>query len=153
FGKTDEAAYGAQGSGVDEEDEDSEASRRNQPTLTLIQVDTRLADSGSPASQQPGRLAVAAGATLLTFYTNDTVANDDFASRAKQALTMFDQDKNGYLEPSEVPESLQNQLGRFEAVDVDEDGKIYVQEIEVFLAQQQAGLRAQVHARATDSED
>jgi Ca2+-binding EF-hand superfamily protein len=90
---------------------------------------------------------------LLTFYTNDTVASDSFAARAKQVLAMFDQNKNGYLEASEVPESLQGQLGRFEAVDTDEDGKAYPHEIEAFLAQQQAGLRAQIHARATDSED
>src|SRR4029079_6123946 len=91
--------------------------------------------------------------SLLTFYTNDTVASDSFAARAKQVLAMFDQNKNGYLEASEVPESLQGQLGRFEAVDTDEDGKAYPHEIEAFLAQQQAGLRAQIHARATDSED
>jgi Ca2+-binding EF-hand superfamily protein len=66
---------------------------------------------------------------------------------------MFDQNKDGYLEKSEVPESLQGQLGRFEAVDTNEDGKAYPHEIEAFLAQQQAGLRAQIHAKATDSED
>jgi EF hand len=66
---------------------------------------------------------------------------------------MLDQNKDGYLEKSEVPETLQGQLGRFEAVDADEDGKAYAHEIEAFLAQQQAGLRAQIHARATDSED
>ena len=90
---------------------------------------------------------------MLTFYTNDTVAAATFAARAKQALDMFDQNKDGYLEKSEVPETLQGQLGRFEAVDADEDGKAYPHEIEAFLAQQQAGLRAQIHARATDSED
>jgi hypothetical protein len=48
---------------------------------------------------------------------------------------------------------LQGQFGRFEAVDTDGDGKAYPHEIEAFLAQQQAGLRAQIHARATDTED
>ena len=43
---------------------------------------------------------------MLTFYTNDTVASDDFSARAKQALGMFDQNKDGYLEASEVPETL-----------------------------------------------
>jgi Ca2+-binding EF-hand superfamily protein len=70
-----------------------------------------------------------------------------------QALGMFDQNKDGYLEKSELPESLQGQLGRFEAVDADDDGKAYAHEIEAFLAQQQAGLRAQIHAKATDTED
>src|SRR5262249_48001344 len=92
------------------------------------------------------------GSTIV-FATNDTVASTEFAARAKQALDMFDQNKDGYLERSELPESLQGQLGRFEAVDADGDGKAYPSEIEAFLSQQQAGLRAQIHARATDTED
>jgi Ca2+-binding EF-hand superfamily protein len=121
--------------------------------LKLVHVDPRLAVDSQRVSEQRGRLTVAIAGSLLTFYTNDTVASDDFAARAKQALEMFDQNKDGYLEKSEVPESLQGQLGRFEAVDADEDGKAYPHEIEAFLAQQQAGLRAQIHAKATDSED
>jgi Ca2+-binding EF-hand superfamily protein len=123
------------------------------PRLKLVSIVPALAGSGSSVVEQPGRLTFAVGATLLTIYTNDTVASDDFSARAKQALDMFDQNKDGYLEKSEVPESLQPQLGRFEAVDADEDGKAYPHEIEAFLAQQQAGLRAQIHAKATDTED
>jgi Ca2+-binding EF-hand superfamily protein len=96
---------------------------------------------------------LAVGELALSFSTNDTVAGDDFAARAKEALTRLDQNKDGYLEASEIPESLQGQLGRFEAVDSDGDGKAYPHEIEAFLAQQQAGLRAQIHARAGDSRD
>ena len=50
-----------------------------------------------------------------------------------------------------MPESLQGQLGPFEAVDADGDGKAYPHEIEAFLAQQQAGLRAQIHSRVSDA--
>jgi Ca2+-binding EF-hand superfamily protein len=86
-------------------------------------------------------------------FRNDAVADTDFAARASQVLTMFDQNKDGYLEASEVPDSLQPQLGRFEAVDIDDDGKAFPKEIEAFLSQQQAGLRAQIHARVSDIED
>jgi Ca2+-binding EF-hand superfamily protein len=65
----------------------------------------------------------------------------------------LDGDKNGYLEKSEVPENAAPQLGQFEAVDTDEDGKVYQAEIVAFLKQQQAGLRAQIHAKASDRED
>ena len=44
-------------------------------------------------------------------------------------------------------------LARIEAVDTDEDGKVYAGEIVAFLAQQQAALRAQVHAKAGDRDD
>jgi len=134
-------------------EESDRPEKKDQPTLKLIRVDARLTGDSQQISEQPGRLTIAIGGGLLTFYTNDTVASEDFAARARQALEMFDQNKDGYLEKSEVPESLQGQLGRFEAVDTDEDGKAYPQEIEAFLAQQQAGLRAQIHAKATDSED
>ena len=52
-----------------------------------------------------------------------------------------------------MPENAGPQIGRFEAVDADEDGKVYPAEIAAYLAQQQAGLRAQIHARASDRED
>jgi Ca2+-binding EF-hand superfamily protein len=123
------------------------------PRLKLAHVNPRLAESGSAIVEHSGRLTIAVGGNRLTFYTNDTVASEDFSARAKQALGMFDQNKDGYLENSEVPESLQGQLGRFEAIDADDDGKAYPFEIEAFLAQQQAGLRAQIHAKAADTED
>jgi Ca2+-binding EF-hand superfamily protein len=124
-----------------------------QPRLRLVAVAPELARSGQSLAEQPGRLSISIGGMELTIYTNDTVLSDDFAARAQQALAMFDGNKDGYLEKSEVPESLQNQLGRFEAVDADEDGKAYPAEIEAFLRQQQAGLRAQIHARASDRDD
>jgi Ca2+-binding EF-hand superfamily protein len=142
------AEFGSSGDG---EQRPSDGGRR--PRLKLLHIEPALAGSGSSVVEQPGRLTVALAGTLLTFYTNDTVASDDFSARAKQALDMLDQNKDGYLENSEVPETLQGQLGRFEAVDADEDGKAYPYEIEAFLAQQQAGLRAQIHAKAADSED
>jgi Ca2+-binding EF-hand superfamily protein len=123
------------------------------PRLKLVHVAPELAGASDSVVEQSGRLTIAVGGNRLTFYTNDTVASDDFSARAMQSLGMFDQNKDGYLEKSEVPESLQGQLGRFEAVDADDDGKAYPYEIEAFLAQQQAGLRAQIHAKAADTED
>jgi Ca2+-binding EF-hand superfamily protein len=89
----------------------------------------------------------------LTIYTNDTVASEDFEARATQALMMFDANKNGYVEKDEVPEGVQAQFGQFEAIDTDEDGKAFAGEIAAYLSQQQAALRAQIHARASDRED
>jgi Ca2+-binding EF-hand superfamily protein len=123
------------------------------PRLKLVSIVPALAGDSTAMVEQPGRLTLVVGGILLTVYTNDTVASDDFSARAKQALGMFDRNKDGYLEKEEVPETLQMQLGRFEAVDADEDGKAYPHEVEAFLAQQQAGLRAQIHARASDQDD
>jgi Ca2+-binding EF-hand superfamily protein len=154
FGSQESAAGGQESAEDQNGDEDeSAAEARNRPRLRLVSIAPALAGSGSDIAAQPGRLTLTLGGTTLTLYTNDTVAGDNFSARAKQALDMFDQNKDGYLEKSEVPESLQGQLGRFEAIDADEDGKAYPYEIEAFLKQQQAGLRAQIHAKATDRED
>lgn len=104
-------------------------------------------------SEQAGRLTLTIGGMSLTFYTNDTVAAADFEAQAKQALDMYDADKNGYLESKEVPADAQAAFGSIEAVDTDEDAKVYPGEIVAFLSQQQAALRSQVHAKAEDRED
>ena len=103
--------------------------------------------------EQSGRLTLTIGGMSLTFFTNDTVAAADFEAQAKQAIDMYDADKNGYLESKEVPPDAQTAFGSFEAVDTDENAKVYPGEIFAFLSQQQAALRSQVHAKAEDRED
>jgi Ca2+-binding EF-hand superfamily protein len=154
------SGFRAQGSGGEEKDaaeEEGESPRGlNSPRLRIVGRTSAEADENRPepgGSAAVDRVVIALGELALAFSTNDMVASDDFAARAKEALNRLDQNKDGYLEASEIPDSLQSQLGRFEAVDDDGDGKAYPHEIEAFLAQQQAGLRAQIHARAGDSRD
>ena len=124
-----------------------------QAQIRLAGLSEELESVEHSVIEQPGRLTLNIGGMTLTFYTNDTVAAADFEAQAKQALEMFDADKNGYLEAKEVPENAQAAFGRIEAVDTDEDGKVYPGEIVNFLSQQQAALRAQIHAKAEDRED
>lgn len=138
---------------ADDEANETTNPPRNQPKLKLRHIAPELSTKSPIITDQTGRLTIFSGDSVLTIATNDTVARGNFAAQAKQSLAMFDQNKDGYLEASEVPEALQGQIGRFEAIDADGDGKAYPQEIEAFLTQQQAGLRAQIHARATDVED
>ena len=153
--------FGGQESGVgdresEETEEDAPAEAKTAkagPRLKIVSVLPSLAGAEPQISEQPGRATLRVGGVLLTLYTNDTVAGEDFAERAKQALAMYDANKDGYLVKEEVPENLQAQFGRFEAIDVDEDEKAYPGEIETFLKQQQAGLRSQIHAKAGDRED
>jgi Ca2+-binding EF-hand superfamily protein len=121
--------------------------------LRLLRADPGLLPSRDVVQQQPDRLIVPLAGVLVTVYTNDAVAAENHEARAQQALAMFDANRDGYLVPDEVPESLAGQLGRFEALDADDDGKAYAGEIATFLAQQQAGLRAQIHARVSDEPD
>ena len=123
------------------------------PRLRLVFLCPELEAMKRGVFEQPGRLLVQLGNLSLMLYAADQVGGADYEARAKQLLDQFDADKNGYLEAKEIPEQVQGQLARIEAVDTDEDGKVYTGEIVAFLAQQQAALRAQVHAKAGDRDD
>jgi Ca2+-binding EF-hand superfamily protein len=122
------------------------------PSVKLVSLIPALGET-QPLLEQPGRLTFRVAETTITVYLNDSVSGGNFAEQAQQILLALDGDKNGYLEKSEVPENGAPQLGQFDAVDTDEDGKVYLAEIVAFLEQQQAGLRAQIHAKASDRED
>jgi Ca2+-binding EF-hand superfamily protein len=123
------------------------------PKLKLVALCPELEAIKRGVFERPGRLLVQLGDMSLMLYAADQVGGADYEVRAKQLLESLDADKNGYLEAKEVPEQAQAQLARIEAVDTDEDGKVYTGEIVAFLAQQQAALRAQVHAKAGDRDD
>ncbi len=157
-GKSQESGDKRQETGdSDQESEEAETDEKPaakaEPKLRVVSAAPALAGESPQVVEQPGRLTIAIGGVLLTLYTNDTVASANFAEQARQAIAMYDNNKDGYLVKDEVPENLQAQFGRFEAIDADEDGKAFAGEIEAFLAQQQAGLRAQIHAKAGDRED
>ncbi|QDU31314.1 transaldolase/EF-hand domain-containing protein [Anatilimnocola aggregata] len=101
----------------------------------------------------PNRVTFRSPGVSLKFVRNDTLATVDFAAQAQQGLAMYDADANGYLESSEVSAAVQQQFGRFEALDADADGKVYLLEITDFLRQRQGAQRVQVHARVQDQED
>ena len=134
-------------------EEKSEATPPTAPRLRLVRVAPELDGATNNLIEQPSRLTFRLAGTAITFYINDTVAGGDYEARAQQSLTMFDGDKNGYLEESEIPEGARAQLGRIEAIDTDGDGKVYAGEIVAYLQQQQSALRAQIHAKASDRED
>jgi Ca2+-binding EF-hand superfamily protein len=123
------------------------------PRIRLVSIVPHLADAQASLAEQPGRITLRVGGIPITFYLNDTVAGGDFEAQARQALMGLDADKNGYLEEKEVPAGAAGQLGQFAAVDGDENGKVYPDEISEFLKQQQAGLRAQIHLLAADRDD
>lgn len=125
-------------------------------TVRLIASRLTTEQTGGAAPQVlelPGRVVLRWPGVALKLVRNDTLAAMDYEMLAQQGLTMYDTDANGYLETSEVNEMVQAQFARFEALDSDDDGKIYVGEVAAFLRQRQGAQRAQVHLRAQDQED
>jgi hypothetical protein len=102
FGRQDGSGFGVQGSGDRKEEAadsgDDSPRRPNLPRLRLISTQKTESEGGAV---QPGedvgidRVMLAVGEFTLSFYTNDTVASDDFAARAKEALARLDQNKYG----------------------------------------------------------
>lgn len=129
------------------------------PAPTSLQLlSSRLTPQQTGAAQPQtieysGRLILRWPGVSLTFVRNDTIAAIDYDAQAQQGLTMYDTDKNGYLEEKELNEMAQAQFARFDALDTDDDKRIYPGEIATFLRQRQGAQRAQVHARAQDQED
>lgn len=134
-----------------------EAEQSPKPTTVQL-VSSRLTaeQTGGVAPQvlnAPDRVILRWPGVALTFVRSDTISAVDDEMLAQQGLTMYDADANGYLEATEVNEMVQAQFARFEVLDSDNDGKVYVGEIAAFLRQRQGAQRAQVHTRAQDQED
>lgn len=85
----------------------------------------------------------------LAFSVNDTANPGDIAAQAEASFTQFDQDKNGYLEKSELPEPQQ---GSFDSWDGDADGKLYPEELKAALLAERTPLLNRVRAVITPGE-
>jgi len=68
-------------------------------------------------------------------------------ARGEALLQQLDQNRDGYLEKSEVVPPFDTQVP-FAAVDVDHDEKIYPKEVVAFFQKRRLPLLTQVHARA-----
>ena len=128
-----------------------------QPLIELLDLSAELTQQGfqaaSPTGKPAARLTLAGPQLELRLAVSDQVQGLA-ASQAEgeRLLATYDQDKNGYLELSEIPEPARATLP-LASVDKDGDGKLYVPEIVAFLAQRQAPQRAQVHAKGELHED
>jgi Ca2+-binding EF-hand superfamily protein len=157
FGKAGGSAEKKEEEGKEEKEgnkkPEASASPESPVQIKVVKMCGELEALPHSINEQNGRLTLIMGGMSLTFYTNDTVAAVDFEAQAKQSLDMYDADKNGYLESKEIPADAQAAFGSFEAVDSDENGKVYPGEVVAYLSQQQAALRSQIHAKAEDRED
>lgn len=83
------------------------------------------------------------GTRLSLFASRAAPQTINYEQQASAYLSRFDADKNGYLEKSELPENVFQQVA---AWDENEDGKIFAEEMTASLARQAAPLTSQVVA-------
>ena len=94
------------------------------------------------------------GGTMLTFYTNDTVASDDFAARAQAgAGNVRSETRTATWKRAKCPKACRgSSAGSRPSMPTKTARRIRARSRPI-SRQQQAGLRAQIHAKATDRED
>lgn len=114
--------------------------KTDQPSLAVDESSPSLRVAGKSSGSQSTfeldgvRLAVVINSAPKPNYRYDQVA--------KQYLTSYDKNKDGYLVVDEVP----GRLGQFQIWDLDEDGKVYPKEIEKAMTNMQAPTWDSVHA-------
>ncbi len=95
----------------------------------------------------PGRLTWRSAHAKLQFVIADQLQLTTAEDQQAQALfAQLDQNRDGYLEPSEVTQPSDTQIP-FAAVDANQDGKIYPQELVTFFRKRRLPLQVQVHTR------
>lgn len=108
------------------------------------------AEAASPQVQlhAPARLTWRPPQAAIQILLVDQIpsAAGDIA-RGEALLQQLDQNRDGYLEKSEVVPPFDAQVP-FAAVDVDHDEKIYPKEVSAFFQKRRLPLMTQVHARA-----
>jgi Ca2+-binding EF-hand superfamily protein len=102
--------------------------------------------------EQSRRLTLFLTDTVLILFANDTAGQESLAARAAVPFQQLDADKNGYLDEEEIPDGFAG-LPSFAALDQDEDGKVFPQEVERFFETQQTAWRKQIRCRAGEAGD
>lgn len=99
------------------------------------------------------RISVELRDAEVEFFVNEDPSLINYRQVAQNQFVMLDEDKNGYLDEDEFPDSLPGFAVPLEAVDQNGDGQVYAEELAKFLYLRQAAYRGQVRARAADQED
>ncbi|GAA4428644.1 hypothetical protein [Bremerella cremea] len=91
------------------------------------------------------------GNDWLVFKVRDGVNLEQLEQQASSLLELYDRNRDGYLEPDELPD--EGAPITFMAADQDNDNKVYAQEIEVALKQQNWFDRCHIRLQGIDGED
>ncbi|MEW4565005.1 hypothetical protein AB1K70_20940 [Bremerella sp. JC770] len=96
-------------------------------------------------------VAVDLGSDWLVFRSRDNASAYSAAEQAKNVLQIYDGNRDGYLEESELPE--QGTDIDFALADKDQDEKLYVEEIEASLLDRNWIQRCHIRLQGIDGDD
>ena len=136
----------------------------HRPALLQIEIrfGQRKADKSRlllrPTNLEPGHsqhaeqeVAVELGTDQLVFRVRDGVNSEAITTEATNLLSIYDGDRNNYLAPDELPDEFPDL--NFAAADKDGDEKLFVEEVETFLANRNWIQRCQVRMQGLEGED
>lgn len=122
------------------------------PRLRLSYVASELAIGEKSWLVHDTRVAISLPDTKITFFVNDA-AGGDFRAQAQMQIATYDANGDAYLVPSEIPDGLPGIAASWEALDEDGDGKLYLEELAIFLHDRTGTALCQIRARAADQPD
>ncbi|QDU73516.1 transaldolase/EF-hand domain-containing protein [Bremerella volcania] len=120
---------------------------KEQPRIAMVP----FKKSSAEPITRTDEVAVNLGSDWLVFRTRDNVSSEFAHQQAENLLQIYDGNRDGYLEESELPEQGTNI--NFALADKDEDEKLYVEEIEASLLQRNWIQRCHIRLQGIDGDD
>lgn len=120
--------------------------------VSLISLSPELGPADRVVSHTPRGLLLDLSGYRLQIVSDDRAPQPADEPSAQMLLTMYDADKNGYLDKTEAA-AAGPLAGDFDDVDTNEDGKIYVDEIESLLRGRRSPQLSAIQAVVRDDQD
>lgn len=120
--------------------------------VSLIQLSPELGPGDRVLSHLPNGLLLDWGDYRLQIASEDRAPQAADEPSAPMLLTMYDADKNGYLDKTELA-SAPPLAADLEALDTNDDGKIYLEEIESMIRSRRSPQLSALQAVVRDDQD
>jgi Ca2+-binding EF-hand superfamily protein len=144
--------FGKYAAGDSGESSDSPQEGRRGPKIQLTRLSEELQVDPHSIAASDARIALPLADSELVFFANDA-AGADYGAQAQAQVNMYDANSDGYLVEEELPNGLPGVATSFAALDGDDDGKLYLDELTEYLRQRAGAALAQIRARAADQPD
>ena len=120
--------------------------------VSLIALSPELGPDDRVVSHTPRGLLLDLGGYRLQIVSDDRAPQPADEPSAQMLLTMYDADKNGYLDKAEVA-AAGPVAADFDDLDTNDDGKVYLDEIESLLRGRRSPQLSAIQAVVRDDQD